>query len=29
VEELVEYARAGRPGALDELRSIRTLIGNT
>jgi len=29
VEELVEYARAGRPGALDELRSIRALIGNT
>lgn len=29
VEELVEYARAGRPGALDELRSIRSLIGNT
>jgi hypothetical protein len=29
VEELVEFARAGRPGALDELRSIRALIGNT
>jgi len=28
VEELVEFARAGRPGALDELRSIRALIGN-
>ncbi|MFI4950028.1 MAG: hypothetical protein ACHP7A_03210 [Caulobacterales bacterium] len=27
VEELVEFARAGRPGALDELRSIRALIG--
>ena len=26
VEELVEYARAGRPGAADELRSIRALI---
>jgi len=26
VEELVEFARAGRPGALDELRSIRDLI---
>jgi len=29
VEELVEYARAGRPGALDELRSIRALIAAT
>ncbi len=29
VEELVEFARAGRPGALDELRSIRALIGNS
>jgi hypothetical protein len=28
VEELVEFARAGRPGAIDELRSIRTLIGD-
>jgi hypothetical protein len=28
VEELVEFARAGRPGALDELRSIRALIAN-
>ena len=27
VEELIEFARAGRPGALDELRSIRALIG--
>jgi len=27
VEELVEFARAGRPGALDELRSIRALVG--
>ena len=27
VEELVELARAGRPGALDELRSIRALVG--
>ena len=26
VEELVAFARAGRPGALDELRSIRALI---
>lgn len=26
VEELVEFARAGRPGALDELRSIRVLV---
>lgn len=26
VEELVEFARAGRPGALEELRSIRALI---
>jgi hypothetical protein len=26
VEELVELARAGRPGAVDELRSIRALI---
>ena len=26
VEELVEFARAGRPGALDELRSIRALV---
>ena len=26
VEELVEFARAGRPGAIDELRSIRALI---
>ncbi|HEY2750356.1 hypothetical protein [Phenylobacterium sp.] len=26
VEELVEYARAGSPGARDELRSIRALI---
>jgi hypothetical protein len=26
VEELVEFARAGRPGADDELRSIRALI---
>jgi len=26
VEELVEFARAGRPGAVDELRSIRALI---
>jgi hypothetical protein len=29
VEELVEFARAGRPGALDELRSIRALIGKS
>nr|MEA2797971.1 hypothetical protein [Phenylobacterium sp.] len=29
VEELVEFARAGRPGALDELRSIRALIANS
>jgi hypothetical protein len=28
VEELVEFARVGRPGALDELRSIRALIGD-
>jgi hypothetical protein len=28
VEELVEFARAGRPGAQDELRSIRALIAN-
>ena len=27
VEELVAFARAGRPGAVDELRSIRALIG--
>jgi hypothetical protein len=27
VEELVEFARVGRPGALDELRSIRALVG--
>jgi hypothetical protein len=26
VEELLEFARAGRPGALDELRSIRALF---
>jgi hypothetical protein len=26
VEELMAFARAGRPGALDELRSIRALI---
>ena len=26
VEELLEYAKAGRPGALDELRSIKALI---
>jgi hypothetical protein len=26
VEELLEYARAGRPGALDELRSIKALF---
>jgi hypothetical protein len=26
VEELVVFARAGRPGALDELRSIRALV---
>jgi hypothetical protein len=26
VEELVRFARAGRPGALDELRSIRALV---
>jgi hypothetical protein len=26
VEELLEFARAGRPGALDELRSIRALV---
>ena len=26
VEELVEFARAGRPGAADELRSIQALI---
>ena len=26
VEELVKFARAGRPGALDELRSIRALV---
>lgn len=26
VEELVAFARAGRPGAMDELRSIRALI---
>jgi hypothetical protein len=26
VEELLEFARAGRPGALDELRSIKALI---
>jgi len=29
VEELVAFARAGRPGALDELRSIRALISAT
>jgi hypothetical protein len=29
VEELVEFARAGRPGADDELRSIRDLIANS
>jgi hypothetical protein len=28
VEELVEFARAGRPGALDELRSIRALVAD-
>ena len=28
VEELVKFARAGRPGALDELRSIRALVGD-
>jgi hypothetical protein len=28
VEELVEFARAGRPGAQDELRSIQALIAN-
>jgi hypothetical protein len=28
VEELLEFARAGRPGALDELRSIRALVAN-
>ena len=28
VEELVAFARAGRPGALDELRSIRALIAD-
>lgn len=28
VEELVEFARVGRPGALDELRSIRALISD-
>lgn len=27
VEELLAFARAGRPGAVDELRSIRALIG--
>jgi hypothetical protein len=27
VEELVEFARAGHPGAADELRSIRALVG--
>ena len=26
-EDLVEFARAGRPGALDELRSLRALHG--
>jgi hypothetical protein len=26
VEELLEFARAGRPGAMDELRSIRALF---
>ena len=26
VEELLEFARAGRPGALDELRSIKALF---
>ena len=26
VEELVEFAKAGRPGALDELRSIKALF---
>jgi hypothetical protein len=26
VEELVAFARAGRAGAMDELRSIRALI---
>jgi hypothetical protein len=29
VEELLEFARAGRPGALDELRSIQALVANT
>ncbi|HEX3367660.1 hypothetical protein [Phenylobacterium sp.] len=29
VEELVAFARAGRPGALDELRSIRALVADT
>jgi len=28
VEELVAFARAGRPGAADELRSIRALIAS-
>jgi hypothetical protein len=28
VEELVAFARAGRPGAADELRSIRALIAD-
>ena len=28
VEELVRFARAGRPGALDELRSIRALVSD-
>lgn len=28
VEELVAFARAGRPGALDELRSIRALVSD-
>lgn len=28
VEELVAFARAGRPGAVDELRSIRALISD-
>ena len=29
VQELIAFARAGRPGALDELRSIRALIAET
>jgi hypothetical protein len=28
VEELMEFARAGRPGAADELRSIRALVAD-